>query len=73
MKKIKKFTLTSDVQLLSTNEQKEIVGGDFILEGCAHKTHEQCYGACILDGYEGVCGWSYGSFNRCTCAVVYIG
>jgi hypothetical protein len=39
--------------LLSTNEQKEIVGGDLILEGCAHKTHEQCSGACILDGYEG--------------------
>lgn len=53
MKKIKKFTLTSDVQLLSTNEQKEIVGGDLILEGCAHKTHEQCSGACILGGYEG--------------------
>lgn len=52
MKKIKKFTLTSDVQLLSTNEQKEIVGGDLIIEGCAHKTHEQCSGACILDGYE---------------------
>lgn len=53
MKKIKKFTLTSDVPLLSTNEQKEIVGGDLIIEGCAHKTHEQCSGACILDGYEG--------------------
>lgn len=53
MKKNKKFTLTSDVPLLSTNEQKEIVGGDLIIEGCAHKTHEQCSGACILDGYEG--------------------
>ena len=51
--KNKKFTLTSDVQLLSTNEQKEIVGGDLIIEGCAHKTHEQCSGACFLDGYEG--------------------
>lgn len=53
MKKNKIFTLTSDVPLLSTNEQKEIVGGDLIIEGCAHKTHEQCSGACILDGYEG--------------------
>ena len=43
----------ANAMLLSTNEQKEIVGGDLILEGCAHKTHEQCSGACILDGYEG--------------------
>ena len=42
----------ANAMLLSTNEQKEIVGGDLILEGCAHKTHEQCSGACILDGYE---------------------
>lgn len=73
MKKIKKFTLIRDVQVLTANEQKEIYGGETEQEGCAGKTYEKCSGPCVLDGYEGYCGWTYYNFNRCTCGIAIIG
>lgn len=70
MKVLKKISL-SNVQPLSTDELKKVIGRG---TGCEGKSQSSCSGPCTVDGkYSGYCGWTAASLNRCTCAVAYVG
>lgn len=72
MRKLKKFVLSSNVNRLTDYEQLNVVGGNTSTNSCSGKTYEQCSGTCTAFGYQGSCGWVK-VYDKCACAVVYIG
>lgn len=72
MKQLKRISL-KEQELLSTEEMKLVRGGDDVSTGCENKSKDTCSGDCLGEGiYPGSCGWSGGSFNRCTCAFIVV-
>ncbi len=71
MKKITKFRLSGNLSILSTAEQKQLVGRES--DGCYGKTQKKCaeYShKCLTDGagQAGYCGWNPMTYN-CECMV----
>lgn len=73
MKKIKRFALHSGINSLTDYEQMNLFGGTSAAITCGEKSYEECSGFCSdEEGHEGTCGWT-SVYERCTCAIIYIG
>ena len=69
MKKLAKISLLGDVNLLSKNELKQLVGSS---STCSGKTQSQCSGSWKSGNLSGSCSWTKTS-NSCMCATVEVG
>lgn len=74
MKKLKRFTISSGVQILDPSAQMCIHGGDESTTDCSTKEKSQCSGKCVDSyGYYGYCGWTAANLNKCTCGTASLG
>ena len=75
MKKLKRISLISGVQILDAIAQKQLRGaGDFDPNVCHSKTSRYtCYGYCVdYEGNSGQCKW-VGKVSSCKCESITIG
>lgn len=76
MRKLKRISLISGIQILDAMAQKQLRGAGHINVCNSFSTRETCSGPCTIEidhsYYSGSCGW-VGVYNTCYCAVVYLG
>lgn len=76
MKTTNEILGNSNVRVLSTSEQKNVIGGVYET-GCESKSRSKCEGPCSDDkGHGGTCVWALDpdlEGKRCRCAIVYVG
>ncbi|KWW28692.1 MAG: hypothetical protein AUK63_1796 [bacterium P3] len=75
MKKLKRISLVSGVQILDSLAQKQLRGaGDVDPNVCHSKsTRYSCSGSCVdYQGHSGSCYW-VGVESSCKCGVAFVG
>lgn len=74
MKKLKRISLRSGIQVLEAMEMKQITGSEDVDPNVCHTktTRSTCHGYCVdYEGYSGTCNW-VNAESCCKCTVVYI-